>query len=77
MAVDEHLAFGPVDLEAAGGDRGDVDPAAVLADITVQHHGIAVGEVEPLGAGAGSGAPAFSRVQKALKSGMPACGERW
>ncbi len=48
MAVDEHLAFWPVDLEAAGGDRGDVDPAAVLADITVQHHGIAVDEAEPL-----------------------------
>ena len=52
MAVDEHLAFRPVDLEAAGGDRGDVDPAAVLADITVQHHRVAVGEAEPLGVGA-------------------------
>src|SRR5688572_9474307 len=38
VAVDEHLAFWPVDLEAAGGDRGDVDPAVVLANIAVQHH---------------------------------------
>jgi hypothetical protein len=41
-----------VDLEATGGDRGEVDPAAVLADITVQHHRVAVGEAEPLGVGA-------------------------
>src|SRR4029453_3421205 len=52
VAVDEHLAFGPVDLEAAGGDRGEVDPAAVLACVAVQHHGVPVGEAEPLGVGA-------------------------
>ena len=51
-AVDEHLAFWPVDLEAARGDRGDVDPAAVLACVAVQHLRVAVGEAEPLGVGA-------------------------
>jgi hypothetical protein len=49
------------------GHRGYADLAAGAQDhITPQ----------PLGAGAGSGAPACSRVQKALKSGMPAWGER-
>ena len=43
---EEDIAFGPVDLEVAGGDRGEVDAGFVGAELVAEGDAVVVGEVE-------------------------------